>query len=137
LTAGQRALAMATALGDMDLTVVAQHYLGGVYRSLGDYRRAVACFHQNVAGLHGALRQERRGLPGLAAVFARSHLVVALAECGAFAEGQGLAQEGVQLAEAAEHPYSRVMAAWGVGVRALRQGDLAQALPVLERALAL
>ena len=97
LTAGQRALAIATALGDMGLTVAAQHYLGGVYRSLGDYRQAVECFQKNVACLHGALLQERFGLPGLAAVFARSHLVVSLAECGAFAEGRAPAQKGNSL----------------------------------------
>jgi tetratricopeptide (TPR) repeat protein len=134
LMAGQRALAIAMALGDRGLTVAAQHYLGGVYRSLGDYRQAVESFHKNVACLQGALLQERFGLPGLAAVFARSHLVVALAECGAFAEGWAPAQEGEQLAAAADHPYSRVMASWAVGFRALRQGDLAQAIPVLERA---
>jgi tetratricopeptide (TPR) repeat protein len=137
LTAGQRALAIATTLGDMGLMVAAQHYLGGVYRSLGDYRRAVECFQKNVASLHGALLEERLGLPGLAAVFARSHLVASLAECGAFAEGQAPAAEGAQLAEAADHPYSRVMASWAVGFRALRQGDLDRAIPVLEGALAL
>src|SRR5262249_39597520 len=126
-----------TALGDMGLTVAAQHYLGGVYRSLGDYRQAVECFQKNVASLDGALRQERLGLPGLAAVFARSHLVVSLAECGAFAEGQAPAAEGAQLAAAADHAYSRVMASWAVGFRALRQGDLDQAIPVLERTLEL
>src|SRR5262245_29070794 len=115
LAAGERALALATALGERGLTVVAQHYLGGVYRSLGDYRRAVECFHTNVACLDGALLQEHFGLPGLAAVFARSHLVVALAECGAFAEGLTPAEAGVQLAEATKHPYSRVMAWWAVG----------------------
>jgi tetratricopeptide (TPR) repeat protein len=135
LTSGQCALAIATALGDMGLTVAAQHYLGGVYRSLGDYRQAIEYFHKNVASLHGALCQERLGLPGLAAVFARSHLVVSLAECGAFAEGQAPAAEGAQLAEAADHPYSQVMAAWAMGFRALRQGDLCQAISVLERAL--
>ena len=41
LMSGQRALEIATALGDIGLTVVVQHYLGGVYRSLGDYSRAV------------------------------------------------------------------------------------------------
>jgi class 3 adenylate cyclase/DNA-binding winged helix-turn-helix (wHTH) protein/tetratricopeptide (TPR) repeat protein len=137
LTSGQRALAIATVLGDMALTVAAQHYLGGVYRSLGDYRQAVECFRKNVASLQGALRHERLGLPGLAAVFARSHLVVSLAECGAFAEGQAPAAEGAQLAEAADHSYSRVMASWAMGFRALRQGDLDQAIPVLEGALAL
>src|SRR5215471_1163925 len=137
LTAGERALAIATTLAERDLTVVAQHYLGGVYRSLGDYRRAVACFQTNVAYLDGALRHEHLGLPGLAAVFARSHLVVALAECGAFAEARAPAEEGVQIAEASKHPYSRVMAWWAVGFRALCQGDLPQAILVLERACTL
>ena len=135
LMSGQRALAIATALGDIGLTVVVQHYLGGVYRSLGDYSRSVEYFQKNMACLHGALLQERLGLPGLASVFSRSHLVIALAECGAFAEGQAPATEGVQIAEAANHPYSRVMAYWAVGFRALRQGDLHQTLPALERAL--
>src|SRR5262249_21901222 len=137
LTSGQRALGIATTLGDMGLTVAAQHYLGGVYRSLGDYRQAVECFQKNVASLQGALRQERLGLPGLASVFSRSHLVVSLAECGAFSEWRGAAADGVQLAEAADHAYSRVMASWAMGFRALRQGDLGQAISVLERALAL
>jgi tetratricopeptide (TPR) repeat protein len=94
LAAGQCALALATTLGEMGLTVVAQHYLGGVYRSLGDYRRAEECFHTNVASLHSALGQERLGLLGLAAVFARSHLVITLAECGAFTEGRGPPRKG-------------------------------------------
>jgi tetratricopeptide (TPR) repeat protein len=135
LTAGQRALAIAMTLEDIGLTVAVQHYLGGVYRSLGDYRQAVESFQKNVTCLQGALRQERLGLPGLASVFARSHLVVSLAECGAFVEGWAPAAEGAQLAEAADHPYSRVMASWAMGFRALRQGDLGQAIPVLERGL--
>ena len=93
------------------------------------------CFRKNMACLHGALLQERFGLAGLASVVSRRLLVVSLAECGAFAEGRALAEEGVRIAEAADHPYSRVMAYWGMGFRALRQGDLPQALPVLERAL--
>jgi len=137
LVAGQRALALATALEDRGLTVVAQHYLGGVYRSLGDYRRAIECFQTNIACLDGALRQERLGLPGLAAVFARSHLVVTLAECGAFAEARAPGEEGVQMAEEAHHPYSRVMAWWAMGFQALCQGDLPQAMRELEQALEL
>jgi hypothetical protein len=41
---------------------------------------------------------------------------------------------GVQMTEAAKHPYSRVMAWWAVGFRALRQGDLPQAIRGLEQA---
>ena len=41
------------------------------------------------------------------------------------------------MAEAARHPYSRVMAWWAVGFRALRQGDLPQAIRVLKQAMEL
>ena len=45
------------------------------------------------------------------------------------------AEEGVRIAEAADSPYSRTLAYWAVGFRALCKGDLRQAIPVLERAL--
>src|SRR4030095_1308311 len=60
------------------LTVMVQGYLGTVYRSLGDYSRAVACYQKNVACLHGALRHESFGLHGLASVLSRSFLVAPL-----------------------------------------------------------
>ena len=41
----------------------------------------------------------------------------------------------MRIAEAADHPYSRILAYWAVGFRYLRQGELPQAIPVLERAL--
>ena len=135
LASGQRALAIAAALGEVGLTVAAQYYLGNVYRSLGDYRQAVELLPKERGvsprrAAPGALRSA-----GLASVLSRSHLVASLAECGAFAEGRAPAEEGVRIAEAADHPYSRVMAYWAMGFRALRQGDLPQAIPVLERAL--
>jgi tetratricopeptide (TPR) repeat protein len=134
LASGQRALAIATAMGDIGLTVTAQYYLGAVYQSVGDYRRAVECFQKNVACLHGALLQERFGLNGLASVLSRGLLVTSLAECGDFAEGSALAAEGVQIAEAADHPFSRAMVYWTVGIRALHKGDLQQAISMHERA---
>jgi class 3 adenylate cyclase/DNA-binding winged helix-turn-helix (wHTH) protein/tetratricopeptide (TPR) repeat protein len=135
LTTGQRALTIAADLGDVGLTVTARHYLGDVYRSLGDYRRAVAYFQENVACLHSELCYERFGLHGLVSVLSRSFLVASLAECGAFTEGRALAEAGVQIAEAADHPYSRGSAYWGVGFLSLHQGDLHQAMPMLEHAL--
>jgi tetratricopeptide (TPR) repeat protein len=132
---GQRAMAIATTLGDIGLTVVARNYLGHAYRYRGDYHQAMECYCKNVAYLHGALLQERFGLAGLASVESYRHLATCLVECGVFAEGRVLAEEGVRIAEAADHPYSRVMAYSSVGFRALWQGDLAQAIPMLERAL--
>jgi tetratricopeptide (TPR) repeat protein len=137
LTSGQRALAIAADLGDMGLTVTVQGYVGMAYRSVGDYPHAVEYFRKNVVELQGASHQERFGLHTPPAVLARSFLVLSLAECGAFAEGRGPAEEGMRMAEAADHPFSRVLASWAMGFRALRQGNLPQAHPVLEHGLVL
>ena len=83
------------------------------------------------------LLYERFGLHGLVSANSRSYLAACLAECGAFAEGRALAEEGGRIAAAADHPYSRVVADWALGFQTLRQGDLLQAIPVLERALGL
>jgi tetratricopeptide (TPR) repeat protein len=68
-------------------------------------------------------------------VTSRSFLTCYLAESGAFAEGRAPAEEGVRIAEAVDYPNSRIIAYWAVGFRYLRQGELPQAIPVLERAL--
>jgi tetratricopeptide (TPR) repeat protein len=134
LPAGQRALALATAQGDVRLTITAQYYLGLVYYSLGDYRRAVEAFRTSVMHLHEALLYERFGLTGLTSAGAYSMLSCALTACGDFAAGRVPAEEGVRIAEAADHPYSRGHAYWAVGFRLLCQGALPQAIPMLERA---
>jgi tetratricopeptide (TPR) repeat protein len=54
-----------------------------------------------------------------------------------FAEGRALGDEGLQLAEAAAHPGSVLIASYGVGLLALYQGDLRRALPQFERAVGL
>jgi tetratricopeptide (TPR) repeat protein len=112
---------------------VARNYLGFVYRSLGDYGQAIEYFRKNLASLHGALLYERLGLPGLASAHACSGLTLSLAECGAFVEGRGPAEEGIRIAETADHPYSRVHAYWAAGFLWLRKGDVHQAIPLFER----
>jgi len=52
-----------------------------------------------------------------------------------FAEGRVLGDEGLRIAEAVAHPGSLMLAWWGIGLLALRWGDVSRALPVLERAL--
>jgi class 3 adenylate cyclase/tetratricopeptide (TPR) repeat protein len=135
LMCGQRALAIAADLGEVSLTVTAQAWLGSLYRGLGDYGRSADYYQKVVVYAHGALLYEHFGLPGLASAASRGHLVASLAECGAFAEGREHAEEAVRIAEAADHPYSRVIAYWAVGFLALRQGDIPQAIATLERAL--
>src|SRR5262249_528385 len=57
------------------------------------------------------------------------------AELGTFAEAKALGEEGLRIAEAVTHPSSLMIASWGIGLPAFRQGDLRKALPQLERAV--
>jgi tetratricopeptide (TPR) repeat protein len=135
LESGQRALA--TTLGDVDLQVMANFYVGSLYYDLGDYRRAIDCLGWNVASLQGALIRERFGMTGLPSVLSRVYLSWSLAELGAFAEAVARGEEGVGNAEAADHPFSRIWAYAGIGKLYLDQGDVHRGIPVLERGLEL
>jgi tetratricopeptide (TPR) repeat protein len=133
--AGQQALAVAETRGDVALRVMAQQFLGVAYYALGDHRRALGVLRSNVASLAGELIRESFGLVGYPAVNSRSWLVRCLAELGAFPEGAVYGAEAVRIAEAVDHPISRILAYLGVGFFALRQRDLCRAIPVLERCL--
>jgi class 3 adenylate cyclase/tetratricopeptide (TPR) repeat protein len=137
IAAGQHALTLATASGELVLHVLANRYLGLAYHAQGDYRRAIDCFEQTVASLDGARRHEFFGQITLPAVASRAWLAWCHAELGTFVEGRALGEEGLRIAETVGHPASLMIAAWGVGVLSLRQGDLPRALPRLERAMGL
>jgi class 3 adenylate cyclase/tetratricopeptide (TPR) repeat protein len=132
---GQRALALATTLGDVDLQVMANFCVGSLSYDLGDYRRAVDCLGWNVVSLEGDRRRERFGMTGLPSVLSRAYLSWALAELGAFAEAIAGGEEGVGIAEAADHPFSRIWAYAGIGKLYLDKGDVHRGIPVLERSL--
>src|SRR5207245_2460699 len=112
-------------------TALAHRFLGAIYYHQGHFRRAIDCAAQTVASLQGAQRHERFGLPILPAVIARAYLAAGHAELGTFAEGRACGDEGLQIAEAVAHPASLMVASWGSGVLALRQGDLPRALSQL------
>jgi class 3 adenylate cyclase/tetratricopeptide (TPR) repeat protein len=135
MAAGQRALALATASGDVVLHALANQRLGLAYGAQGDHRRAIDCHRQAVESLDGAQRRERFGQVNLPAVHCWARLAESHAELGTFAEGRALGDEGLRMAEAVAHPTSLMMALWGIGLLALRQGDLPRALPRLERAM--
>ena len=74
IAAAQRALALATASGDVVLQALANHYLGGAYQAQGDYRRAIDCLGQTVASFEGSRRRERFGQVFLPAVLSHAWL---------------------------------------------------------------
>jgi tetratricopeptide (TPR) repeat protein len=137
IQSGQRALALATAHGDVGLQVMANYYMGSVYYDLGDYRRAMDVLGWNVSSLAGDLIRERFGMTGLPSVLSRVFLSWSLAELGAFAEGVPRGEEGVRIAEAADHPFSRIWAYVGIGHLYLRKGDFHRSVSMLERGFGL
>jgi predicted ATPase len=137
IVAGERALAIAAALGDVGLQAVTQCFLGQIYHFLGDYGRALDILRRNVASLEGELCYERFGLPVPASVYSRTWLVASLAELGAFAEGIAHCEEQVRITASDDHPVSLVHPNFNLGRLALRQGDLPQAIAVLERGVGL
>jgi tetratricopeptide (TPR) repeat protein len=136
IAAGQRALTLAIASGDGVMHALANQYLGTHYHAQGDYRRAIDCCGQTVAYFNGVQHYERFGA-ALPPVNARAWLAACQAELGTFPEASTLRDEGLRIAEAVNHPVSLLLALWGSGLLALRQGNLSSALPLLERAMSI
>jgi class 3 adenylate cyclase/tetratricopeptide (TPR) repeat protein len=135
IAAAQRVLALAMASGEVVLHALANLRLGLAYHAQGEYRRAIDAFRQSVASLDGAQRRERFGQIIMPAVHSCAVLAWCHAELGTFTEGRALGDEGMRTAEVVDHPASRMIASWGIGLLALHQGDLPKALPLLERAV--
>jgi tetratricopeptide (TPR) repeat protein len=104
---------------------------------MGEYGRAMEFLGRNVASLEGELIRERFGIAALPSVMSRTWLAWCLAECGEFAKGIAYSEEGLQVAEAVRHPYTLIVAHFGLGLLYLRQWELQKAIPVLERGLEL
>jgi class 3 adenylate cyclase/tetratricopeptide (TPR) repeat protein len=137
IAAAQRALALATASEEVVLHALANQRLGLIYQSQGDYRRAIDCLRQSVASLYGAQRRERFGQANVPSVQSLAYLAACYGELGLFAEGRGLGEEGLQIAETVADPSSLLWASYGIGLLSLCQGDLSRAVPLLERAMSI
>jgi DNA-binding NtrC family response regulator/tetratricopeptide (TPR) repeat protein len=126
----QKAKDIGTSIGDVELTALADYYLGWAYQTTGDFLEAENFLRASlqVDGTHPNFPRR--------SVAARWTLAVSLGERGVFHEAIAQAQEGVQLAEAHDDVFS-LMAHWGVGYVCSLKGDLSQAGAMLERALAL
>jgi tetratricopeptide (TPR) repeat protein len=135
IASAQRALTLATSNADVVLQALANLFLGAACWAQGDYTRAMHCLRQTVASLDGAQRRERFGQANLPSVQSRAFLAACYAELGMFAEGSACGEEGLQIAETVAHPSSLMWASYGIGVLALRQGNLSRALPLLEQAM--
>jgi class 3 adenylate cyclase/tetratricopeptide (TPR) repeat protein len=133
---GERALALAAASGDFALERIATFFLGYAYFHGGHYRQVVSYLRKNIEALVGEWLYARFGEAGLPSISNRVQLVRSLAELGEFPEGSARGTEAVRIAETIEQPFSLAEAYLGLGVLYLRQGDLIQAIAILEKAFA-
>jgi class 3 adenylate cyclase/tetratricopeptide (TPR) repeat protein len=134
--AGEKALAVGEQFSDLPLQVMTSVPLGLAHHTRGDYVKAREHFGWTANHLKGSLVGERFGLFVLPSSFARSFMAWGLAEIGEFSEAFNIAEEALRIAEDASHPFSCGYAYLGLGVVALRQGNVHRALRLFERALA-
>ena len=137
IAAGQQALALATTSGAFDGQINAQNHLSVAYYAAGDYRQTLDVAQRMIAVLTGERLSERFGLPIFPGLLGRGYVALCLAELGDFAEGAGIGEEAVRLAEEVAQPNSMVIVLYCVGLFYRRQGVLQKAIPMLERGLAL
>jgi tetratricopeptide (TPR) repeat protein len=132
----QRAHAVATTLGDVELQLEVNRETGVLYYNLGDYRQAMEYVQQTLTAFQGEPRSHSFGLAH-DSVINHTWMALCLSELGAFADGVAYGNEALQIAEALDRPYERLAAYCRVGSLHVRQGTLHQAIPLLERGLAL
>jgi class 3 adenylate cyclase/tetratricopeptide (TPR) repeat protein len=136
VAANRRALAIASDLGDFALEATANFGLGLAYHDLGEYSQATGFLERNVSLLQGERLFGRYGTAGLTSVLSIMALVWCEAELGTFVAGASHGEEGQRIAQAADHKLSLMFADLALGQLYLRQGDLARAVPTLERGIA-
>ena len=134
--AAEQARTIGQTLADVPLQVAARYLLGTACFDFGEYRRAEDLLGEVVQALAGDLARERCGLFFFPAVLSRAWLARALAERGAFAQGLVHGQDAIRIAEALGHAAGVSYALWQLGYLRGLKGDFAQAVPLLERGLA-
>jgi tetratricopeptide (TPR) repeat protein len=131
----QRALAIATALGDRSLEVLASVRLSLTYVYMGEYPRAIEVINRYTEALTGDLASERFEMPALPAVNGRLHLVSSFLNLGDFAAAAAAADKALEIATAVDHPHSVAIALYIAGRWRACQGNFNEAIPWLERSL--
>jgi class 3 adenylate cyclase/tetratricopeptide (TPR) repeat protein len=131
---GHEALSIARTLGDRSIEVLATSHLGLTHAARGEFSDAATLLERNVA-LEGDLRYERFGALAIQSAYSGANLTDVLSQLGGFDEAIGHAEAAVQIAEAADHPWTLCFALFDLGFAHLRRGDLPRATQVLDRGL--
>ena len=132
---GTRALEMAGRLGDLRLRILTTSYLEQAQYYRGEYARVADLAKDALAALPADWVYEHFGMVAPASVYARSWLVISLAELGEFSEAAEPATEAINLAEPTHHAYTIGLAHRAAGTLHLLKGDWATARSLLEHGI--
>jgi predicted ATPase/class 3 adenylate cyclase len=133
----KRVQVIATALENFDLQVLVNQEMGIIYFELGEYRQAMECLQQNLTALQGERHHQSLSSTGAPAVLTRTWIVRCFIDLGKFTDGVTYCNEALQIAEAVDRPHERLAVYSRIGYLHVRQGTAHQAIPPLERAVAL
>ena len=133
--AGERALAVATEMGDFALQVITQDRLSRAYWQLGDFRRTIDLCKRSMSLLEGKPVGERFGMANVASVVTPGPLIHSLAELGHLANAIAQGEEVVRIAEMVGQPFSLVAAYLMLSYIYVIKGDLEKATPPAERSI--
>jgi len=131
---GQEALTIARNLGDRSIEVMATSLLGTAHANKGEFGEAATLLERTVA-LEGTLRYEPFASAFIMRAASEVSLAHVLSQLGRFDEAIRHGEAGVQIAEAADHPFTLFVALLHLGIVHLRRGDPPRATRVLERCL--
>jgi DNA-binding SARP family transcriptional activator/tetratricopeptide (TPR) repeat protein len=140
LTSGQRALALAEALGHGGLAVEANFRLGQVHWNLGQYREAVTFFERCGTAVEPQEATARYGPSGWPTEFGLAELslyyiAAPLTELGRFDEALAAARRALDFATRIDRPFALAGALAAIGRAHLCRGRFGQAAAALTRGL--
>jgi tetratricopeptide (TPR) repeat protein len=134
---GQEAERLAGSLTDSRLLIEATVFLATAYFTIMDYRQAERLFLQVLQLLEDEPSGKRFALAGSPGITAGAYLTRINAVRGEFEQGILYGEKAVRQAEALAQPYSLSMSIWCLADLHLTRGDIAPAVELLERGLAL
>jgi tetratricopeptide (TPR) repeat protein len=133
---GTRALAIARALGDLDLRIVTTSLLEYLHYSRGEYERVIELATDNLAVLPADRVYEYFGNVAPVSVHDRVWLVMSLPQLGRFAEAAEYEAEAIRLAEPTHHVFTVAFADWAACTLHLLKGDWAKARSMIDHGIA-
>jgi len=133
----QKALAIATRLGNEALALGTMFNLGMIHHALGEYRQAIEVHAEILPALTGARESQRMNWGGYPGVFVRTFLAQSCLELGRTDEAADYVAYGSALADRFRHPYSQAMIRSIEGQLLLARDRPTEAIAMLDETLAL